>query len=79
MLMNLTRIRAFTWLDHMNDYYQTYKYNITWGDQDLLNVLFHYYPGELTQHSENNSHFSPQIFQRQKSLCVSIEHVYDFR
>ena len=44
--MNLTRIRAFTWLDHMNDYYQKYRYNITWGDQDLLNVLFHFYPGK---------------------------------
>ena len=50
MLMNLTRIRAFSWLNHMNEYFDTYKYNITWGDQDLLNVLFHYYPGITTRY-----------------------------
>lgn len=24
---------------------QKYKLNITWGDQDLLNIIFHYNPG----------------------------------
>lgn len=47
MLMNLTRIRQFQWLEHIDRYYQTYRYNITWGDQDLLNILFHFYPEML--------------------------------
>lgn len=45
MLMNLTRIRQFPWLQHIDEYFDTYRYNISWGDQDLLNILFHYYPG----------------------------------
>ncbi|KAF6032428.1 GXYLT1 [Bugula neritina] len=44
MLMNLTRIRQFPWLQHIDEYFDTYRYNISWGDQDLLNILFHHYP-----------------------------------
>jgi len=43
--MNLTRIRQFPWLQHIDEYFDTYRYNISWGDQDLLNILFHHYPG----------------------------------
>lgn len=25
---------------------QKYKLNITWGDQDLLNIIFHHNPGK---------------------------------
>lgn len=25
---------------------QKYKLNITWGDQDLINIIFHYNPGK---------------------------------
>lgn len=45
MLMNLTRIRDFDWMDTMDEYLTIYKYNITFGDQDLLNILFYNYPG----------------------------------
>ena len=31
---------------------QKYKLNITWGDQDLLNIIFHYNPG-LCNHIHN--------------------------
>ncbi|XP_067946064.1 glucoside xylosyltransferase 2-like [Watersipora subatra] len=58
MLMNMTRIRAFTWLEHMNDYLTRYKYNITWGDQDLLNILFHHYP-EFVYIYECNWNYRP--------------------
>ncbi|KHJ42891.1 glycosyltransferase, family 8 [Trichuris suis] len=40
MLMNLTRMRAFSWSSHMYPLLEKYKYNITWGDQDLINILF---------------------------------------
>lgn len=47
MLMNLTRIRQSPWLQSLKHYYNDYKLKITWGDQDLLNIYFHYYPGRL--------------------------------
>ncbi len=43
--MNLTRMREVDWVKKMTGYYDTYKYNITWGDQCLINIFFHYYPG----------------------------------
>ncbi|XP_052067056.1 glucoside xylosyltransferase 2-like isoform X2 [Mytilus californianus] len=47
MLMNLTRIRKSTWLDSMMKYYKEYKLKITWGDQDLINIYFHFNPDKL--------------------------------
>ncbi|KAK6473996.1 glucoside xylosyltransferase 2-like isoform X1 [Huso huso] len=58
MLMNLTRIRNtlfkvgsnniewedLAWEDLLHPLYQKYKNHITWGDQDLLNIIFHYNP-----------------------------------
>ncbi|XP_061901898.1 glucoside xylosyltransferase 2 isoform X2 [Entelurus aequoreus] len=55
MLMNLTRIRStlfknsliaggLSWADLIHPLYQKYKNHITWGDQDLLNIIFHYNP-----------------------------------
>ena len=45
MLMNLTRMREVKWLDEIVPYYKKYKYAITWGDQDLINIYFHFFPG----------------------------------
>lgn len=45
MLMNLTRMRAFQMEQKIADIYVKYKLKITWGDQDLLNILFHFHPG----------------------------------
>ncbi|KAG1954676.1 glucoside xylosyltransferase [Pimephales promelas] len=56
MLMNLTRIRStlfrnsmiasgLSWENLLHPLYQKYKNHITWGDQDLLNIIFHYNPG----------------------------------
>ncbi|CAI5688914.1 unnamed protein product [Oreochromis niloticus] len=58
MLMNLTRIRStlfknsmiptgLSWEDLLHPLYQKYKNHITWGDQDLLNIIFHYNPERL--------------------------------
>ena len=46
MLMNLTRMRAFDWTEKILEAYRKYKLSITWGDQDLLNVVFHDNPGK---------------------------------
>jgi UDP-xylose:glucoside alpha-1,3-xylosyltransferase len=45
MLMNLTRMRVFGWTEKMLSIYNKYKLAITWGDQDILNILFHFHPG----------------------------------
>ncbi|XP_063053568.1 glucoside xylosyltransferase 1-like isoform X2 [Engraulis encrasicolus] len=58
MLMNMTRIRAkhfkndmtsvaLLWGELLMPLLQKYKLNITWGDQDLLNIIFHHNPEGL--------------------------------
>ena len=47
MLMNLTRMREFGFVNKIFPLYTKYKFNITWGDQCLLNIFFHFYPGKL--------------------------------
>ncbi|KAL0967184.1 hypothetical protein UPYG_G00248840 [Umbra pygmaea] len=55
MLMNVSRIRAkffkndmtsvgLKWEELLMPLLQKYKLNITWGDQDLLNIIFHHNP-----------------------------------
>ncbi|KAJ3612066.1 hypothetical protein NHX12_020343 [Muraenolepis orangiensis] len=55
MVMNLTRIRSahfkndmtsvgLRWEELLMPLLQKYKLNITWGDQDLLNIIFHHNP-----------------------------------
>ncbi|KAL4224786.1 Glucoside xylosyltransferase 2 [Mactra antiquata] len=47
MLMNLTRLRSSPWLISMHNYIIEYKLKITYGDQDLINIYFHYFPEQL--------------------------------
>ncbi|KAM9854669.1 glucoside xylosyltransferase 1 [Aulostomus maculatus] len=58
MLMNMTRLRetffkndmttvALQWKEILMPLLQKYKLNITWGDQDLLNIIFHHNPESL--------------------------------
>ncbi|XP_057180357.1 glucoside xylosyltransferase 1 [Triplophysa rosa] len=58
MLMNLTRMRmaqfkndmtpvGLHWNELLMPLLQKYKLNITWGDQDLINIIFHYNPEML--------------------------------
>ncbi|CAL8291137.1 unnamed protein product [Boreogadus saida] len=58
MLMNMTRIREkrfkndmtsvpLRWDEMLMPLLQKYKLNITWGDQDLLNIIFHHNPESL--------------------------------
>ncbi|XP_053675771.1 glucoside xylosyltransferase 1 isoform X2 [Anopheles nili] len=47
MLMNLTRMREFHWEEHILPIYREYRLQLVWGDQDILNVLFHYNPDRL--------------------------------
>lgn len=47
MLMNLTRMRAFSWTNYVVPIYKEYKLKITWGDQDIINIIFHFHPDKL--------------------------------
>ncbi|CAI5665287.1 glucoside xylosyltransferase 1 isoform X1 [Oreochromis niloticus] len=58
MLMNMTRLRekffkndmttvVLKWEEMLMPLLQKYKLNITWGDQDLLNIIFHHNPESL--------------------------------
>jgi len=51
MLMNLSRMRDVGWSGHMVEYFAKYRYDITWGDQDLINIFFHFQPERLYQYS----------------------------
>ncbi|XP_019871716.1 glucoside xylosyltransferase 1 [Aethina tumida] len=51
MLMNLTRMRAFQWETYVVPIYKKYKLKITWGDQDIINIIFHYHPDKLYLYS----------------------------
>lgn len=39
-----------SWEDLLHPLYQKYKNHITWGDQDLLNIIFHDNPGTPPPH-----------------------------
>ena len=43
--MNLTRMRECGWSKQIVSYHETYRYDITFGDQDLINIFFHFSPG----------------------------------
>ncbi|XP_066524202.1 glucoside xylosyltransferase 1 [Hoplias malabaricus] len=58
MLMNLTRMRqahfkndmtaiGLNWEELLVPLLHKYKLNITWGDQDLINIIFHHNPEKL--------------------------------
>uniref|UniRef100_A0A1B6CX52 UDP-D-xylose:beta-D-glucoside alpha-1,3-D-xylosyltransferase n=2 Tax=Clastoptera arizonana TaxID=38151 RepID=A0A1B6CX52_9HEMI len=51
MLMNLTRMRQFKWEKYLSPIYKEFKLKITWGDQDIINIIFHYHPEKLLQYS----------------------------
>nr|XP_046167835.1 glucoside xylosyltransferase 2-like isoform X1 [Oncorhynchus gorbuscha] len=81
MLMNLTRIRStlfknsmitsgLSWEDLLHPLYQKYKNHITWGDQDLLNIIFHY-----NSVAEDVTRLSQNTMQREQSLSASLEHL----
>ena len=44
--MNLTRMREAKWEEKIGEYWEEYRKNIVWGDQDLINIFFHFAPGE---------------------------------
>lgn len=50
MLMNLTRLRKSNWQSAILEYYKIYKMYIVFGDQDLINIYFHFHSGNTNEH-----------------------------
>lgn len=44
--MNLTRMREFNWISQLTPVLEKYRLDLTWGDQDIINIIFHYHPGK---------------------------------
>ena len=44
--MNLEKMRKFKWVDYMDPILTKYQFNLSWGDQDIINIIFHYHPGK---------------------------------
>ena len=51
LLMHLERMRSSRWEKKMIAYQQEYDKKIVWGDQDLINIYFHYFPEKLLLYS----------------------------
>nr|XP_022903660.1 glucoside xylosyltransferase 2 [Onthophagus taurus] len=47
MLMNLTKMREFHWVEYVIPIYKKYKLQLTFGDQDIINIIFHFHPDKL--------------------------------
>ncbi|CAH1775591.1 unnamed protein product [Owenia fusiformis] len=47
MMMNLTRMREWDWVSHIVGIHKQWKDKIMWGDQDLINILFHFNPEKV--------------------------------
>lgn len=71
MLMNLTRMREFHWEDYVIPVYKEFKLKITWGDQDIINIIFHYYPHKLYIYSCRFNYRSDHCMYM--SVCKSAE------
>jgi UDP-xylose:glucoside alpha-1,3-xylosyltransferase len=48
MLMDLKKLRELEFTQRIIEIYREYKFNIVWGDQDLLNIYFNKHPGRMT-------------------------------
>lgn len=62
----MTRV-GLRWEELLMPLLQKYKLNITWGDQDLLNIIFHHNPGKRAHSCGTDSALSDDIFQLKAS------------
>lgn len=69
MLMNLTRMRVFKWEEHILPIHKEYKLRITWGDQDIINILFYYHPGSIRKLNTNKL-IEILHFQKNCTCCL---------
>ncbi|XP_032521089.2 glucoside xylosyltransferase 1 [Danaus plexippus] len=60
MLMNLTRMRDFGWVDYVTPIMLKWKLYIPWGDQDIINIIFHYHENAVYVMTCNYNYRSDQ-------------------
>lgn len=60
------------WQELLMPLLQKYKLNITWGDQDLLNIIFYYNPGKEQKHTQTQHLSQYACYKRFMSLLVYI-------
>ena len=51
MLMNLTRMRKINWSDMVLKIFRMYKPALLSVDQDILNIIFYFHPGNINANS----------------------------
>ncbi|XP_075236780.1 glucoside xylosyltransferase 1 shams [Lycorma delicatula] len=51
MLMHLYRMRQFGWVKYLAPIYKEFRLKLTWGDQDIINIFFHFHPERLLVYS----------------------------
>ena len=71
--MNLTRMRAVSMISEIVEIFDKYHQNITWGDQCLLNIYFHFHPGIAS-----SSNLSTSLHYNRSILSVFLERIYTF-
>jgi len=68
MAMNLSRMRAFNWERKAIQYHKEYKNHLVFGDQDIINIIFHFFPGKLlklnslSECMDEHNYINPQSF-----------------
>jgi hypothetical protein len=63
LLQNSLIPAGLAWEEMLLPLYQKYKSAITWGDQDLLNIIFYYNPGKCSFHNATVYKYSHLISQ----------------
>ncbi|BES89854.1 Glycosyl transferase family 8 [Nesidiocoris tenuis] len=71
MLMNLTRMREFKWEKYLVPIFKEYKLKMTWGDQDIINIIFHFHPERLLVYDCSYNYRSDHCMYR--SVCKPAE------
>lgn len=72
--MNLTKMRAFGWTDYVGFVYQKYRLKIKYGDQDIINIIFHNEPHRLLVYGcEHNLRPDHCTYGRSLSTCKTAE------
>lgn len=77
-------MRAFSWTDYVVPIYKEYKLKITWGDQDIINIIFHFHPGNFMHPSSETlqaildlgyQFIFPHSFRSLAIACMFLNHV----
>ena len=72
MLMNLTRLRDSNFTSWIQEYYRMYAKKISFGDQCLLNIYFHFHSRKLHIHKNGAYILVIVLFQHSISYKIAV-------